>query len=63
MQKSGATMYKNIKTGREISDEDALAYAMQQCGIAQFDEDAPDASEFAAMLVDWYYSGDWRRTT
>lgn len=43
--------------GKRIEDEYALEYAMEHCGIqAVGDEVNP---EFAEMLVEWFYSGNW----
>lgn len=43
--------------GKVIDDEYALEYAMERCGIqAVGDEVDP---EFAEMLVEWFYSGNW----
>ena len=45
------------ETGKRIEDDYALEYAMEQCGIeAVGDEVDP---EFAEMLVEWFYSGNW----
>ena len=44
--------------GIYIDNEDALMYAMEQCGIKPSNERDMDA-EFTDMLVEWYYSGDW----
>lgn len=45
--------------GKFVSADDALDYAMDQCGIAIVDIDAPDCGEFAAMLEEWFYSDNW----
>lgn len=42
-----------------VSNEDALDYALEKCGIAIVNDGAPDAEEFKAMLVEWFYSGNW----
>lgn len=45
------------ENGKRIDDEYALEYAMERCGIqAVGDEVDP---EFAEMLVEWFYSGNW----
>ena len=42
--------------------EEALDYALEQCGVT-LDEDAPDAAafreEFLHDFVAWFFSGDW----
>lgn len=53
-------VYKGIgpEAGKVVSAGQALEYAMEQCGIVQ----KPGATidpEFAEMLVEWYYSGNW----
>lgn len=46
-------------SGEFIPREDAEKHAMSQCGISHIDDDAPEAAEFRAALVEWYYSGAW----
>lgn len=50
-----------INQGKFVANDDALEYAMQQCGITSVvvNEDAPDAEEFLSMLEDWYFSDGW----
>lgn len=44
-----------------VQDEDALQYAMERCGIMRPRSvgETPETKEFDAMLVEWFYSGDW----
>lgn len=44
--------------GKIVTDKTALSYAMVRCGITK-GEFGPDWPEFAKMLVDWFYSGNW----
>ena len=46
--------------GEYIVAPDALAYAMKQCGVIHTGETTPAQREFDEMLVDWYFSGNWR---
>ncbi|HHV50934.1 MAG TPA: hypothetical protein GXX54_04425 [Clostridiales bacterium] len=41
------------------SDEDALAYAFEMCGIEPSEGWAFVDEEFCEMLLEWFYSGDW----
>jgi hypothetical protein len=54
------TVYCGIgpNAGLVIPEEDALPYAMHQCGIPCINP-APDSEEFKGMLVEWFYSGSW----
>ena len=42
-----------------VSAEDGFAYVCDQVGIMAFDHNAPDALEFAYMMLEWYFSGNW----
>lgn len=44
--------------GKYIPAEEALEYALEQCGVV-VDARAPAAGEFLAMLPDWFFSGNW----
>lgn len=53
--------YKQLGTGVFVPEEDAFAYALEQCA-----ETVPDGffgirwtEEFKEMLVEWFYSGNW----
>ena len=46
--------------GEYILASDALDYAMKQCGIVHSGSTSPEQQEFAEMLVEWYFSGNWR---
>ena len=52
--------YKGIcqNKGKVVNEQDALCYAMQHCGI-QIVNITNTTKEFAEMLVDWYFSGNW----
>ena len=45
--------------GRFVNGADGFAIACRGCGILQWDERAAEAAEFRAMLVEWYFSGNW----
>ena len=45
--------------GRFVNGADGFAVACQGCGILKWDERAAEAAEFRAMLVEWYFSGNW----
>lgn len=53
-------MYKGTgpMQGVTVRDEDALDYALEQCGLV-VDARAPAAREFLDMLPDWFFSGNW----
>lgn len=48
--------YKGIgpERGNEVDTDDAYEYALDRC------LNGPDQEEFRAMLVEWFYSGNWR---
>lgn len=50
-------LHKN--KGIFVSDEDAYAYAFEQCVNGSYE----DVAEFKEMLVEWFYSGNWARQT
>ena len=50
-------------SGKYVDAEVAFEYAAEDCGIVAWDGTAPQAEEFAAMLVEWYFSGDWVAVT
>lgn len=42
-----------------VPGEDALRYALAQCGLSIANPDAPEAGDMMHMLEEWYYSGNW----
>lgn len=46
--------------GEYILASGALDYAMKQCGIVHTGKSSPEQREFDEMLVEWYFSGNWR---
>jgi len=44
--------------GVRVAGEDALEYALAACGVTVATRTAL-TGEFEAMLIDWFYSGDW----
>lgn len=47
--------------GKRVSDDEALNYALKRCGVVMVDEDAPEHEEFCKFLVEWYFSGNWKK--
>ena len=48
--------YRGIgpERGNEVDTDDAYDYAIDRC------LNGPDQEEFRAMLLEWFYSGNWR---
>ena len=40
--------------GNKVDSEDAYEYALDRC------LNGPDQEEFRTMLVEWFYSGNWK---
>ena len=57
-------MFKGIgpMQGVAVSDEDALAYALEQCGVRQItgDKDNPQFGELLDAIKEWFFSGNFR---
>jgi hypothetical protein len=55
--------YKGIgpEQGKCIKAENALAYAMERCGIrlSAMPADQRDHDEFCQTFLEWFYSGNW----
>jgi hypothetical protein len=53
--------YRGVGPEREkyIEAEDALAYAMERCGIRFSGERADTKEDFKKDFVEWFYSGNW----
>mgnify|MGYP000870726140 CR=1 FL=1 len=55
--------YKGIgpEQGKYIKAENALAYAMERCGIqlSAAPGNPADEDEFLQMFLEWFYSGNW----
>lgn len=47
-------------SGQSVEEDEALDYALAHCGVTIAKPDAPDASEFLEMLVEWFFSGNWK---
>ena len=45
--------------GEFVPADEGFEYVCAQVGIAAFDYNAPEAAEFKASTVEWYFSGDW----
>ena len=43
-----------------LGDADALAYAMEMCGVMPADGYAGVAADFRRWLLEWFYSGNWQ---
>lgn len=59
MAKKAIIGYEQIKGNKFVPIERALAYVLEQCGIAIVDDGAPSAEEFQKDLVEWFFSGNW----
>ena len=55
------TAYRGIgpESGRYISPDNALPYAMERCGICFSTLPGDCREEFSEALVNWFYSGNW----
>lgn len=49
-------IYKGIgpERGNNVGESEAYEYALDRC------LNGPDQEEFRAMLVEWFYSGNWK---
>lgn len=47
--------------GKEVPADEALNYALNQCGVVMVDDEAPEHQEFCKALVEWYFSGNWKK--
>lgn len=45
--------------GKFIEADNALEYALAQCGISIVDSFAPDCEEFTEAFETWYFSDNW----
>lgn len=45
--------------GKFVPADEEFTYICEQVGIMAFDYDAPEAEEFVASTVEWYFSGNW----
>ena len=45
--------------GKFVPADEGFEYVCAQVGVGSFDNNAPDAAEFKAALVEWYFSGNW----
>ena len=45
--------------GLYVPREQALSFALERCGLSIANPDAPESGEVAAMIEEWYYSGNW----
>ena len=48
-----------LNKGKFVPADEAFEYVCAQVGIAAFDYNAPEAAEFKASTVEWYFSGNW----
>ena len=62
-------MFRGIgpNKGIEVRDHNALEYALDCAGFACYSTLAPDyqafSKEFAADIIEWFYSGNWERVS
>lgn len=54
MQEKG---WHNFSTNEFVSEKDAYEYALDEV----LNGDESTQKEFKEMLVEWFFSGDWRR--
>lgn len=56
------------EAGKRVNDRDAFSYACERCLFGDKEErdmfmrlaqECNDIGEFAKVLVDWFYSGNW----
>lgn len=47
------------ESGKFVPADEGFSYVCARVGITAFDHDAPIAAEFAEMVVDWFFSGNW----
>lgn len=61
MSKGNFKGWKGIcsNAGKFVPADEGFAYVCNQVGIAAFDYSAPEAAEFVASTVEWYFSGNW----
>jgi len=45
--------------GQFVPYDEGFDHVARECGITMTDPTAPLAGEFAGMLVEWYFSGNW----
>ena len=45
--------------GKFVEADEALEYALTQCGMSITNPDAPECEEAAAAFEEWYFSGCW----
>ena len=45
--------------GKFVEADEALDYALAQCGMSITDQNAPECEEAAAAFEEWYFSGGW----
>ncbi len=48
-----------INRGKFVEADDALDYALKQCGMAIVDSDAPDCEEACKAIEEWFFSVNW----
>ena len=52
--------YRNFNTDEIVEEDECLDYVLKKCGIElKYVKDSMEQIEFKAMLVDWYFSGNW----
>lgn len=50
----------NENAGIFISADDALDFALERCGLAVANQDAPELENALAALEEWFFSGGWK---
>lgn len=49
----------NENAGIFISADDALDFALERCGLAVANQDAPELESALTALEEWFFSSDW----
>ena len=55
VEKPSRNGYVEIRTGEFVPEDEAFEYAFEKCTSGSEDEQ----KEFKAMLVEWFFSGNW----
>ena len=61
MRKGKLKGWKGIcrNAGKFVHADEGFEYVCEQVGILKFDHTAPEAADFVASTVEWYFSGNW----
>lgn len=48
-----------INHGKFVAADDALDYALKECGVAIVDSEAPECEEACKAIEEWFFSDNW----